>query len=110
MYILIMIIILLLVLLLIHIYIYIYIYIHIYTHIYTCILFTDGAAPQAKAAAAVFLRGPMRLIILSPFLFTDWDNPVLQAPRIMCRSRLSNKHQHITYITLYVYIYIYIHM
>ena len=27
----------------------------------------------------------------SPFLFTDLNNPVLQAPRIMCRSRLEQE-------------------
>ena len=29
--------------------------------------------------------------IMSPFLFTDLENPVLQALRIMCRSRLNKE-------------------
>ena len=31
---------------------------------------------------------------MSPFLFTDLKNPVLQAPRIMCRSRLGKSDNH----------------
>ena len=46
--------------------------------IYIYIYISSGLAPQGSGTCET---------ILSPFPFTDLNNPVLQAPRIMCRSR-----------------------
>ena len=58
-------------------------YIYIYIYIRTVIL--------ARVSLLRKRAEPLRLVC-PPFLFADLENPVLQAPRIMCPSRLNNNH------------------